>query len=440
MKVKIIVLAALALLPAGFTAAQDSAKIRELTIEEAVQTAFLQNTGVVIAEKTREIYEERVNQYWGSVFPSIGASAQYTRNIEKPSFFIMGNKVTIGSDNSYQASLDVNQVLWAGGKVGAGIKIAGLAYKIGDEESRSVKLAVARAVRRMFYNVLLASATVAIQQESLDLAKSHLSTIKEQFKQGLASDLELLRQKVEVSNAMPALTKAENLYEEGILELGNLLGMDVDERAVPAGSLECFVPADADLPRLYAQALGNRPETRRAGLGLDLADRKISLEKSAFYPSLYGFASKQFQGQSQAGFPNPIGRAWSLMAGARLSLPLFSGGADYYKVKQARLERDQAWEMSAQARRLVKMDVKRAWLSLYEADERLESQSEAVEQAKKVMQATQIRFKNGLVSRLEFNDAALALNRSETLRAQAQRDVCAAGTDLDWATGKLVKE
>jgi len=417
--------------------AQTSGVVRQVSLDQAVEMALSRNTGVILAEKSRQIFQEKVREYWAGLYPSVNASAQYTRYTEKPAFFIGGNKVVVGSDNTYAASAEATQILWAGGKVLTGIRMAGLMSDSGAEQVRSSRSGAARAVRRMYYDVLLASATVSIQREALDLARQHLETMQEQFKQGIVSDLTLLRQKVEVSNTEPALTQAGNLYETGLLELNDLLGLDPEEKIALSDNLGCAAQGPPSLATLYAEAQQNRPEYRQARLQYTLAEEKVNLEKSFFYPDLQAFANRQYQGQTNfSRIPDSRESAWSTAGGLRLSLPIFSGGSVWFKVKQAKIEREQALESLQSEGRRIRIDVKRAWLSLSEAGERVRSQETAVEQARKALKATELRFKNGLSSQLELNDASLALNRAQTLYVQAMRDACVAASDLNWAVGQ----
>jgi outer membrane protein TolC len=71
-----------------------------------------------------------------------------------------------------------------------------------------------------------------------------------------------------------------------------------------------------------------------------------------------------------------------------------------------------------------------------ESAERLNSQSTAVEQARKALEATEVRFRNGLAGQLDLNDATLALNRARTLYDQAQYDACSDNAQLKWAVGE----
>ena len=191
-----------------------------------------------------------------------------------------------------------------------------------------------------------------------------------------------------------------------------------------------------ELEELYKAALLNRPEYRNARLQRDLYREIVTVEKAGHYPYLSAFASRQFQGQSDAGFPGSDQRSWSTVAGLKMSLPLFSGGSTASKVRQARLQTEIAETDLRELERRIKIEVKKAWLNLKEASERLYSQTAAVETARKAVAATELRFKSGLASQLELNDASLALNKSQTLHIQALHDACSADTELRWSLGE----
>jgi outer membrane protein TolC/AcrR family transcriptional regulator len=408
----------------------------DLTLDGAVETALGNNSSVTNAQQTRLLYKEKVNEYWGSVYPQLSATAQYTRNIESPVFFLGSTQIKMGLNNVYTAALNLNQVLWAGGKVSTGIRMADLYSKASDEQLKTAQKEVSKDVKQVYYSVLLAKSMTGIQKETLDLARQHLDTIEAQYKQGIASDLEVLRQKVEVSNNEPALTQAQNLYEEGLVELKNLLGLDPEDDISLTDDFKCGAMGSEPITALYTEALQARPEYRNLKYQRDLAQEEVKIARADHYPYLSGYATREFQGQSESGFPGSAGQSWSTSAGLTLSLPLFSGGAVNSRTRQAEMQAEIAETNLKELERSVKIQVKEAWLTMNEASQRLLSQSTAVDQARQALAATETRFKNGLSSQLELNDTSLALNKSQTLYIQALHDTCSAKAELDWTLGK----
>ncbi|MDD2806563.1 MAG: TolC family protein [Elusimicrobiales bacterium] len=419
-------LALSALLAAGAAAAP-----LDLTVDAAVGAALRNNATVLNAESARAIYKEKVNEYWGTVYPQLSASAQWTNYLSRPAAALLGPK----TDNVYAGSLDLNQVLWSGGKVATAIRMARIYSEASDEQYKAARAGITKGVRQLYYSVLLARALAEIQQEALDLARQHLGTIEAQYKQGVASDLAVLRQQVEVSNTEPALTKARNLYEVGLTELKNLLGLDPEAEVSLSGGLDCAPAIPADAAGLYKKALAARPEYKNQKQQLELAEKMIKIERAAHLPYLGAYASRQYYGATDDSFPASGEYTWSTVAGLRLSVPLFAGGSVSAKVAQAKYQADISRNNLAELERRIKIDVKKAWLGGREAAERLASQATSVAQARKALAATETRFKNGLSSQLDLNDATLALNRSQTLYTQARHDVCSAEAELNWAVG-----
>lgn len=416
----------------GLLAAAAAAAPLDLSVDGAVSAALRNNATVLNAESARGIYKEKVREYWGGVFPQLSASALWTDYLSKPAAPLLGAK----KDNLYTASLDLNQVLWAGGKVATAIKMARIYSDVSDEQYKAARAGITKGVKQLYYAVLMARAMTEIQQEALDLSRQHLGTIEAQYKQGVASDLAVLRQQVEVSNTEPALTKARNLYEVGLTELKNLLGLDPEAELTLSGGLDCAPGLPADAADLYKKALAARPEYKTLKHQLDLAEKMIAVERAAHLPYLGAYASRQYYGATDGTFPASGEYTYSTVAGLRLSVPLFSGGAVSAKVSQAKFQADIARNSLTELERRIKIEVKKAWLGGKEASERLASQGTAVAQARKALAATEVRFRNGLSSQLDLNDATLALNRSQTLYTQARHDVCSADAELRWAVGE----
>lgn len=416
----------------GLLAGPAAAAPLDLSVDGAVSAALRSNATVLNAASARGIYKEKVREYWASVFPQLSASALWTDYLSKPAVPLLGRR----TDNIYTASLDLNQVLWAGGKVATAIKMARIYSDVSDEQYKAARAGIAKGVKQLYYGVLLARAMTEIQQEALDLSRQHLGTIEAQYKQGVASDLAVLRQQVEVSNTEPALTKARNLYEVGLTELKNLLGLDPEAELSLSGGLDCAPGLPAEAADLYKKALAARPEYKTLKHQLDLAEKMIAVERAAHLPYLGAYASRQYYGATDGSFPASGEYTYSTVAGLRLSVPLFSGGAVSAKVSQAKFQADIARNSLTELERRIKIEVKKAWLGGKEASERLASQNTAVAQARKALAATEVRFRNGLSSQLDLNDATLALNRSQTLYTQARHDVCSADAELRWAVGE----
>ena len=410
----------------------------KITLGQAINIALRDNSSVKNAEATATIFDEKVNEQIGGVYPQVNFSGTYShyfreaRAVKKEG----GLNRPSSNDNNINGDFTMTQVLWAAGKVGSAIKMAKIYSQAGKEELKTSQRNIARQVKQQYYAVLLARKNADIQQETLDLSKQYLQTIEAKYRQGLSSDLDLLRQKVEVSNNEPALTKALNSYEEALLNFKNLLGMDPDREIELEGELHCGISMYSDTAALYRKALENRPEHKDLTHMRDIYREMVVIEKAGHYPRFDLFANQSFSGTTNDAWPKGNQNAWNTTGGVKMSLPIYAGGAVNARIAQAKKQAEIYDNNLSNLERNIKTDVKKAWLSLKEAAARQESQKTSVEQARKALDATETRFKNGLAGLLDLNDMALAFNRTQIQYSQAAYDVCYGGAQLEWAIGE----
>ena len=407
-----------------------------ISIEKAVELALKNNTSVIDSQYVSEIYDAQINEYKSYAYPSLTLSGGYTRNLKKQSFFMMGQKIDIGNDNAYTGTAQMDQVLWSGGKVKAGIKYAELLSQSGKFGSEIARKLVARNVRQIGYSIIAASAAVTIERETYDLAAMHRDEIKEKFEKGLASDVEVDRQEVEVSNHIPAVIQSENLVETGLLTLNTLLGRDPQDPILITDKVHDILGPEPDLDALYAAALENRTEIKSAKLAVDLSETKVRLAKSDFFPQFYGFLNGGYNGQSNTMLPGAQEYSFSSAAGLTLNYPIFQSGRTQAQVKQADLAYQQKFENYQDTIRKVKSEVKQAWLDYREAVRRVNSQKKSAEQARKVVTAYNVQYLQGLASQLELNDSTLALNKAQLNYVTALRDAFTSLVEIKWAAGE----
>lgn len=434
-----LLLVALAVLPAGAQEQAASAPMT-LTLEQAIELAMKQNIDVELAELDLRAFQSRYRQVIGSAIPDLALTGTYTRNFKKPLAFFGGRKTEIGEKNSMQGGVELEQTLYSGGKLTAGLKATKLGVRAGEDSLRAAQAEVALAVKRAFYSVLLASATASIQEDNLRSAEEHLATIQERYKKGLDSDLVVLRQEVEVANAKPALIQARNLHELGLTLVKDLLGLDVDQPLALAGELGGGQTAPPLYEAAAKAALERNPDYQASRKNAEAAFHLARVAAGDYRPQLSLFGNYLWTAQSPDLSPGSQERGESAAGGLRLRFPFFTGGETRERVRQARIDHERAREGMRKIERGVRVEVKRQWLGVKEAAERQLSQDKAIGQARRALEATEIRYKAGHASQLELNDATLALNRARTAHAQAQHDYQVALAALERVAGTKIEE
>lgn len=429
--------AVLVLLGAGRALAAEAPLV--LTLDDAVRIGLERNIDVTRARTDLATFESRYRQAFGAALPQLTLSGGYTHNFEPPLAFFGSGKIVAGQPNALQGEAQATQALYSGGKISAALRGGRAAREESAARLAQTRDDVTLAVTQLFYSVLLASATASIQQDNLETAQEHLRTIQERYRQGVDSDLNVLRQEVEVANARPALIAARNQVELGLTLLKDALALDVDRPVALSGELAApsTIPSYEKASEL---ALARRPEIAAARQKTVVAKETIALDKADGRPQLSLFGDVQWNGQGQSLDLGPQQRGTSSSAGLRMSFPVFTGGQARERTSQARLAYERAMEEEQQTRRDVLVDVKRQWLGAREALERAQSEETAIGQGRRALESTEIRYKAGHAGQLDLIDAALALNRTRTAYVQALNDYWTGLAALERAAGAPVKE
>lgn len=420
---------------------KDKNQAGSVTIDEAVQIAMEQNSTIRIAQKTAQIYDQQVRQYWSYVYPKVTLDGSYTRTLRKQEMITSLGRFSTGYDNMTSGTAEASILLWTGGVVSAGIRMADYYSQGGYMQLAETQNQIQDLVRTLCFGIILSHALIQVQQENLNIAKDHLSEINLKYKQGLASDLDVLNQKVKVSNSEPPLIQAKNDYEIGLLTLRRLLNKDAQDQLSlywqPEDVLSIKIPGLEDL---YGLARQSRPELVVADLNVKIAREEISIAKADNYGEISAFVNATYSGSSDHVIipASKENSSYGANAGLRISIPLFEGFRVSSIIKQKQLSFDQAVLTQQDAERNVRIAVKTAWLNFGEAKQRIIATQGTIAQARKNLERTNVRYRNGLASRLDLDDSALLLHDAELQFVQAVHDAFTALSNLNYAVGKEV--
>ena len=413
-----------------------------ITIDQAIQIALENNSSIQIAQKSAQIYDQQVKQYWSYVYPQINLSGSYTRTLHPQEAITSMGKFRMSLDNATSATAEASLLLWKGGAVSAGIRMGKYHSQSGYLQLAETQNIIKDNVNTLCFGIILSHALIQVQQESLDIAKDQLKEINQRYKEGLASDLDVLNQKVKISNIEPSLIQAKNAYEIGLLTLRRILNKDPQDPLSLKWNLKDIMEYQIpDLETLFDTAQKNRPELIISELSVKMAKEQVNVAKADHYGSLTAFANATYSGSSnEVIIPmSSYNSSYGTAVGLRLNIPLFEGFRVSSQVRQKELAYEQALMQAQDTQRDIKIEVKTAWLNLNEARERIISTGGVIGQARKNLHSTNLRYRNGLASRLDLDEAALLLHDAELHFVQAVHDAYVALSKLSYAIGKDLK-
>ena len=448
-----------------------------LSLSQAVGIALDVNREVRDAQLGLRVAEEQVSEAWSNVYPELNLNADYTRNLKPAVSFLPAAifdpsagpddyiQVQFGADNSWMASLSVDQKLFDPA-VFLGVGAAGRFRALQLESVRGREQNVVTRVRSAFYSLLLSQEQLRLTENSVARVRRSLTETEAMNRAGVTSDYDVLRLQVELANLEPNLRRAENQVRDDRRMLAVELAMDLDDAdaLTVAGSLaemdlsdvECNTAENQDVLRfagldpsaempdadaLVALARERRSDLRQLELTERLRHTEVRLEQVQYLPTVSLFGSYSVNAQ-QNGNPDFFGtgindRAYSSLAGVRVSVPVFQGFRRDARIDQKRAALRQAETQTELVTDQATTQIRALADQVDEARVRAEAQAFAVEQAQRGFDIASAQYREGIGSQLERTDAENALRQSEFNYAQAVYDYLVNRARLDEAVGMV---
>lgn len=431
-----------ALIAAGMAmtaSAQVSTDTLRLSREECVSIALQESPTIKVANLEVKRMDYSKKEVLASLFPSIDFSGAYQRSIELQSMSMnMGGQsqtIKMGTDNNWNFGFSaamplVNAQLWKS------ISISDTQILQTLEDARASRLDLVNNINKAYYALMLAIDSRKVIQQNYDLAKFNADLYKKQFEQGTASEYDVLRSSVQVTNVEPELLQADISVKQCALQLKVLMGMDANVIVMPTIDL-------SDMKReMYGYnlegnySLAGNTSLRSLDINRKLAKQNVTLQKFAWIPTLSTQFNIAWNAMSNGNaLKNQQFNPYSNVALA-LSVPIFSGTSKYQKVRQAQV---QVKELELQRENLVNsldMQVQLALDNINREVKQIGSSEQGVKQAEKAHEIMQKSFEIGAATYLDLRDSELAYTSSQLSYLQSIYNYLVSTTELDVLLGK----
>ena len=408
-----------------------------LSLAEAVGRAVDLNEDVLIARAEEARTAGLVREVRAASLPDIRADINYNRNIQNAVLFLETGdgvqQVQLGQENDFSFILTLEQPILDLG-LGPARSAARLSGEATAVQVESARVGVALQARLAYYQVLLDKELVVVQEKAIEQAGARLREVEAFYRVGTASDFDLLTAQVEVDNIKPLLIQARNLLELDRNRLKRTIGMPLNRTI----ELVDRLARPTEIPPLEEAieiALRNRPDVDSQELVIALQSENLAVQKASGYPTLDLIASFSRRGASSTLFPGGKDFAQSASAGLSFSVPVFDGRARSGRVQQARAAVDREKFRLQQLVENARLQVQQAHQALVASREQIEASESNIARAERALEIAQTRFRNGLSTQVELNDAELAVTRARTNFAQALYNHNAARAQLTAAMG-----
>ena len=435
-----------------------------LTLEDALKIALSENVSVKVADKEIQRAQYAKRGTYAALFPQIDGSFAYQRTIKKQVMYMdfdmsslgMGGNIPggegtgsgsssgsgspsggleVGRWNTWSAGVTasmplVNAQLWEG------IKISGEEVELAVEKARGSRLDMVTQVKSAFYTVLLSKEALKVYQQVYDNAQKNLDVTQMKYNAQKASEMELVRAKTTVANAVPNLYSAANDLDLSLWQLKAVMGLDLERNIDVAGSLEDYAQQMFyDVHSRDSVDVSRNTSLRQMDIQLSELSRSVKMNKFAYIPSLalafnysYNAMTNDFNFKEYKWTPYSY-------VGLSLNIPIFSGMKRYNAVKQSKVQLEQVQLQRDNAEKQLRIAVKSDLGTMESNMNGYYAAQSAVQSAQKGYDISSVSYEVGRSTLVEVNDAMLALAQAQLMQWQSVYSFLVAKADLEKQIG-----
>lgn len=411
--------AALAQAPAAAGAAALDAE-GPLTLARAEALALQFQPALRSARAQVRSAQARANQGNAALLPALAASGGVTR----------GDTPALPAATSWSYGLTASQTLFdapawytaAAGRAAAAAQA---------ETERATRLDVLLSVRTAWFQAAAARDLVAVARETLENREAHLAQVKAFVEVGTRPEIDLAQARADRASAVVQLIGAENDLATAHAQLNQAMGLDAaTDYALASDAPVALAGEDGTIEAMLTEALAARPDAAARARTRQARLATLRSAQGGFLPTLDAGAKVGEAGPEL----DQTQRSWS--AGLTLSWTLFEGGRGAAKVSEARADLDALDADDEAFRQAIRLALEQARLAVRAARASLTASGEVVLNARERLRLAEARYKAGLGSGLELNDAQVAVTSAAAQEVKARFTLSSARAQLANALGR----
>jgi outer membrane protein len=368
--------------------------------------------------------------------PSVNITAEAGRSriwSESPVRTVAGIPISGGAGGTYtnpkQGTLQVDQPLYTGGRVEAGIKAAENSVLAGRAQLMAIEQDVLFQVVQAYMNVLSGQAVLDLTRKNVQVLQRQLEAAQDRFRVG-----EITRTDVAQAEARRAEANAQRVTAEGNLQAARANYQRVVGHA-PEGlvSPDFAINLPDDLGQAVSLAADENPSVTANTFAALAAEDGVDQQEGELFPQVSLFARAQRLLDQQL----EETRSDILTAGVRVTVPLYQAGATYARIREQKHIANQRRIQVHEARRGAVEAATAAWENWQASRASITSLRTQIGAAEVALEGVQREAQVGARTVLDVLDAERELLNARVNLVEAQSNEKIAAFRLMQAVGRL---
>ncbi len=280
-----------------------------------------------------------------------------------------------------------------------------------------IALTTLTTVANAYFQVLAAQDRIRTAQRNIASAERILNAIRERFKAGTGTDLDVAQQESVLANQRALVPPLRQTLDQNINALATLVSRPPEAVRVTGGSLN-QIGSPRVTPGLPSELLTQRPDIRRQEAQLASATANVGSARAQFFPSIQLTGQGGYQSSALTSLFQPHAAFFSMVGS--LTQPIFDGGRILGNFEFTKARQDELLQIYRKTVVQAFADVDNALMSIRQTSERLRLQREVVAASRRAFELSEQQLRAGTADIVTVLNTQLTLFQAEDALSQAQ--------------------
>lgn len=420
---------------------EEEAEKDTLTLNAAIQSALAYYPQLAIQQHEIEKAGLKRNQALQTFLPKVSLEGRYTflnepiaiglpeLNIQVSPDLVLSPDlpdIEIQSDRFFQASLQIEQVLFTGGEVLHSVRAAGHGHSAKMHEAEAAKAALIKDVIEAWDRIAMLRQSLRVLDEALERIIFEQTRANQAWEEGLIPYYDITRIRLFRQQLMDQQAELRGGLELTYEQLSLLTGLSAGRFRTNQS-----VSETAELPNATPNTWHQRPEWQAANENVRANEHLVKAGKGDFMPSVFAFFKRELY-EDDLTLLDPL---WAAGAGFRWTI--FNRGQTTRELQLARKDLNIAREQRALAADGFELQQKQADIEQEVAASRLQTAALMVDEAETTLDLATRRYELGLgdvgerlQAEADYQQALLAQEKARFALRRAQVEALATSGSL----------
>ena len=280
-----------------------------------------------------------------------------------------------------------------------------------------IALTTLTTVANAYFQVLASQDRIRTAQRNIASATRILDAIKERFKAGTGTDLDVAQQETVLGNQKALIPPLRQTLAQNINALATLVSRPPESVRITGGSLN-QISSPRVTPGLPSELLTQRPDIRRQEAQLASATANVGSARAQFFPSIQLTGQGGYQSSSLASLFQPHAAFFNMVGS--LTQPIFDGGRILGNFEFTKARQDELLQTYRKTVVSAFADVDNALVAIRQTTERLRLQREVLASSRRAFELSEQQLRAGTADIVTVLNTQLTYFQAEDLLWQAQ--------------------